>query len=62
MYDRKYVLRLETLIMDELMPMYLVGCRVSGVNPRQNEIIAKLMDAMNAKEETPWLLKNENNI
>ncbi len=62
MYDRKYVLELERIIMDELMPMYLTGCRVCGVDPKSNQIVASLLAAKELQNETPYLLKNDNNI
>jgi hypothetical protein len=59
MYERKYVSALEDLIMDELLPMYIVGCRSTGIDPRANAILAKLMDARKLREEIPWILKAE---
>lgn len=56
MYNRKYVEALEDLIMDELLPMYMVGCRSVGIDPKSNQILAKLMDAKKKQGETPWLL------
>lgn len=40
-----YSLALENIIMDELLPMYLVGCRSSGKAEQQNPILIKLMAA-----------------
>ncbi len=57
MYDRKYVLELENLVMDELIPMYIVGCRSVGRSPGTGEILAKLMKARGERRETPWILK-----
>ena len=41
---KKYAEDLEQLIMDKLLPMYLVGCRSSGVRPDQTEILKKLLE------------------
>lgn len=41
---KKYAEELELLIMDKLLPMYLVGCRSSGVRSEQNEILKKLLE------------------
>ncbi len=57
MYDRKYVKLLEDLIMDDLLPMYIIGCRASGVDPKSNLILDKLMKARNEQKEIPWILK-----
>lgn len=57
MYDRNYVAALEDIIMDDLLPMYIVGCRSCGVDPKSNQILAKLMEARNKQKEMPWLLK-----
>ena len=58
MFDRSYVKELEDLIMDELLPMYLAGCRSSGRTANMNDILVRLMRAKTARKETPWLLKN----
>lgn len=41
---KKYAEELEVLIMEQLLPMYLVGCRSSNVRPDQNEILKKLLE------------------
>ena len=59
MYDRKYVGLLEDLIMDELIPMYIIGCRSIGKKPMVNSILDKLMKARGERRDTPWILKKE---
>lgn len=56
MYDRAYIKALEDLIMDELMPMYIVGCRASGRDPKSSEVLQKLMAAKKLQKEIPYLL------
>lgn len=56
-YNQKYMRELEDLITDELFPMYIIGCRATGIDPRANEIIARLMDIKGYKEEVPYLLR-----
>ena len=58
-YNNKYVAELENLIMDELLPMYLVGCRSSGVTPSTSRILQKLLTAQRLKEEVPALLDKD---
>ncbi len=58
MYDRKYVLELENLVMDELIPMYIIGCRSVGRKPLVHSILDKLMKARGERREMPWILKN----
>lgn len=60
MYDRKYVAALEDLIMDELLPMYLVGCRVTGIDPKSQQVMARLLEAKGQQLETPMLMKEWN--
>ena len=59
MYDRAYVKQLENIIMDDLLPMYIMGCRSVGINPNTNIIVSKLIDARKLKEEIPALLNAE---
>lgn len=44
-----YSRELENIIMDELLPMYLVGCRSSGSVNKQNSILVSLMEARRAR-------------
>lgn len=53
----KYIKELEDLIMDELIPMYLVGCRSSGRDPKLNLIQKKLLELRSGIVELPALLK-----
>lgn len=57
-YDRAYVLALENIIMDDLLPMYIIGCRSVGIDPKSNLVLKKLMDAKMEQREIPWILKN----
>ncbi len=59
MFDREYVTALEDIIMDELLPMYIVGCRSVGRDPKSNQILEKLMNARMSRRETPWILKKK---
>ena len=46
MQDYKaYSKALEDLIMDQLLPMYLIGCRSSGKPSDQNQILKDLLEA-----------------
>lgn len=46
MQDYKaYSKALEELIMDQLLPMYLVGCASSGISSDQNKILKDLLEA-----------------
>ena len=56
MFDRAYVLALENLIMDDLLPMYLIGCRSAGVDPKMSSILKKLMESKALRREYPALL------
>ena len=58
-YNKKYIKELEDIIMDELLPMYLVGCRSSGIKPNTNKILSKLLEARSLKEEVPALLDKD---
>lgn len=58
-YNTAYLEALENCIMDDLLPMYLVGCRSVGREPAQNEILKKLLDARTLKTHVPWLLKKK---
>jgi hypothetical protein len=59
MYGREYIKSLEDLIMDELLPMYIIGCRSSGRDPKVNEVLKKLMENKKLKKEMPWLLQQK---
>jgi hypothetical protein len=59
MYSRKYVKELENIIMDDLLPMYIVGCRSVGIDPRANAILRKLLESKNLEKEIPWLLRQK---
>ena len=52
----EYEKELENLIFEELLPLYLVGCRVQGVRPQTNEIIKKLMELKRNKTVLPAIL------
>ncbi len=56
-YDSKYLAALENCIMDDLLPMYLVGCRSVGKDPAQNAILRKLLEAKTLRGDIPFLLK-----
>ncbi len=56
-YDATYVKKLEDIIMDELLPMYILGCQSQGTQPKQNEILVKLMEARRtSRKQTCYLL------
>jgi hypothetical protein len=59
MFDRSYVLELENLIMDELLPMYIAGCRSTGRTPNTSEILKKLTQARSRRSEYPALLDKD---
>jgi hypothetical protein len=56
-YNTEYLMALENCIMDDLLPMYIVGCRSVGRDPGSNAILKKLLDARTLRGETPFLLK-----
>lgn len=56
-YNTEYLMALENCIMDDLLPMYLIGCRAVGREPEQNSILKKLLDARTLRTPVPWLLK-----
>ena len=60
MYDRAYVTALEDLIMDDLLPMYIVGCRSVGIDPKSNQLLAKILEVKKLQKETPWILMKHN--
>lgn len=55
-YNAEYIAELEDLIMDELLPMYLIGCRASGVDPKMNKMLSRLTSARSLKQQVPALL------
>lgn len=59
MFDRAYVKELENIIMDELLPMYIIGCRSAGRNPMTNAVLDKLMKARILRKEIPYLLNKD---
>lgn len=60
-YDLEYVRELENTIMDDLLPMYLAGCRSCGVDPRMNQVLKRLMEARGLRQEMPYLLRSKHN-
>ncbi len=56
-YNREYINELENCIMDELIPMYIVGCRASGRDPNVNPILKRLLEARELKQQIPILLQ-----
>lgn len=56
-YNREYINELENCIMDELIPMYIVGCRASGRDPNVNPILKRLLEARELKQQIPKLLQ-----
>ena len=58
-YNHAYLEELEDCIMDDLLPMYIIGCRSVGVDPRTNVVLDRLMQAKKLKEEVPFLLRKD---
>ena len=58
-YNQEYVKQLEDTIMDDILPMYLVGCRSVGIDPRMNKVLERLVVARALKEEVPALLRKD---
>lgn len=56
-YNSDYINELENCIMDELIPMYIVGCRASGKDPNMNPILKRLLEARELKQQIPKLLQ-----
>jgi hypothetical protein len=54
----KYEIELENIIMDDLIPMYLIGCRSSGIDPKLNTLLKKLIEARGLQREICFLLQN----
>lgn len=50
---------LENLIMDELLPIYLVGCRSLGIKSDTNKILKKLMEIRRSRRKLPALLNRD---
>lgn len=57
-YNEEYVLELENLVMDRLLPAYIEHCRRKGIDPNQHEIVKDLLRIMKKKKEVPLLLKS----
>ena len=55
MTENKYTEALETLIMDELLPMYIVGCRSKQVDPKLQPILKRLLAAKKKLNPIPYL-------
>ena len=58
-YNEEYVLELENLVMDRLLPAYIEHCRRNGIDPNQHEIVKDLLRIMKKKKEVPILLKTK---
>ena len=58
-YNEEYVLELENLVMDRLLPAYIEHCRRKGIDPNQHEIVRDLLRIMKKKKEVPILLKTK---
>lgn len=58
-YNEEYVLELENLVMDRLLPAYIEHCRRKGIDPNQHEIVKDLLRIMKKKKEVPILLKTK---
>ena len=56
-YTEDYIIALEDLITDKLLPAYVESCRRRGIDPNQNSIIKELLFIMKKKKEMPALLK-----
>ncbi len=56
-YNGDYIKELENCIMDELIPMYIIGCRSSGRDPNVNPILKRLLEARELKQQIPKLLQ-----
>ena len=56
-YSKEYVVALEELITEKLLPAYIEHCRRAGIDPNTNEIIKELVGIMKKKREVPFLLK-----
>lgn len=56
-YSKEYVIALEELVTEKLLPAYIEHCRRAGINPNTNEIIKELLGIMRKRREVPYLLK-----
>ena len=56
-YSKEYVIALEELITERLLPAYIEHCRRAGIDPNTNDIIKELLGIMKKKREIPFLLK-----
>jgi hypothetical protein len=57
-----YIKELEDLIGDELLPMYLVGCRAVGKPARTTEILKKLLVLKKLDKPIAALLRKPSTI
>lgn len=57
MTSNEYTSALENLIMDDLIPMYIVGCRSRGVDPKLQPLLNRLMKAKRAPNKVAYLLR-----
>lgn len=57
MTQNEYTRALETLIMDDLIPMYIVGCRSKGINPNLQPLLKRLLAAKKKPNKVAYLLR-----
>ena len=61
-YNTEYLMALENCIMDDLLPMYIIGCRSVGKDPATGPILKKLLESRTLKTPIPWLLQTKPDI
>lgn len=59
MTSNEYIAALELLIMDDLIPMYIVGCRSRGIDPKVQPLLRRLMEAKRKPNKVAYLLRRK---